>query len=159
VFNPKDKRHSEFKPVFDWVFYGNGGGLIYGGTKYAGEVDFSSNTYRALLAELNRRGRMFKMCTECVDHAEAAVKKAVPGDPDFDDPHIVALVIISKCCVVCTDEHRGLRFWKRPKLYPDGVKPPKIYRDLRNARLLRNNANVAEVCRSGLKHTCRKKHK
>lgn len=158
VFNLKDKNHPNFKPVFDWLFFGNGGGLIYGGTKYAGEVDFTSDTYRPLLAELNRKGRMFEMCTECVDYIEARLKKAIPDDPDFDDPHIVALVIVSKCCVVCTDEHRGPRVWKRRDLYPVGINPPKIYMKLRNAAILRTNANIADVCRSSQSYTCRKKH-
>ena len=158
VFNLKDKKHASFEPVFQWVFFGKGGGLIYGGTKYAGEVDFTSDTYRTLLTELNRKGRMFEMCTMCVDKVARDLAEAIPDEPDFDDPHIVALVIISKCCIVCTDEHRGLRFWKRRALYPDGVNPPKIYMDLRNAGLVRNNSNIADLCRSGDKHTCRNRH-
>lgn len=158
VFNLRDKRHGSFEPVFNWVFFGNGGGLIYGGTKYSEEVDFTSDTYRQLLVELDRKGRMFEVCTKCVDYIEAQLKAALPDDPDFDDPHIVALVIVSKCCVVCTDEHRGPRAWKRRDLYPNGMNPPKIYMAIRNANILRNNANVAEICRSGQKHTCRKKH-
>ena len=31
VFDLKDKRHLEFVPVFNWLFFGNGGGLVYAG--------------------------------------------------------------------------------------------------------------------------------
>jgi hypothetical protein len=158
VFNLRDKRHPAFEPVFRWVFYGNGGGLIYGGDKYGREVDFTSPTYRPLLVELDRKGRMFEMCGQCVDYVAKELKTALPDEPDFDDEHIVALVIVSKCHVVCTEEHRGLRFWKRPDLYPKGTNPPKIYKSTRNADLLTNNANVADLCRAAKKKTCRKKH-
>ena len=158
VFNPKDKKHSAFEPVLRWLFHGYGGGLIYGGEKYSREVDFTSPTYRPLLVELERKGRMFEMCGTCVDHVAAQLKEAVRDDPDFDDEHILALVIVSKCCVVCTEEVRALKFLKRSNLYPKGTNPPKIYQSLRNAAILRNADNVAEVCRSARKRTCRGRH-
>lgn len=67
AFNLRDKRHSSFVPVFDWVFYGNGGGLIYGGNEYGREVDFTSPTYLPLLVELDRKGRMLEMCRRYFD--------------------------------------------------------------------------------------------
>ena len=158
VFNLKDSRHAAFEPVFKWVFYGNCGGLIYGGEKYKREVDFTSQTYRPLLVELDRKGRMFEMCGKCVDQVAKRLKAAIPDEPDFDDEHIVALVIVSKCHIVCTEERRGLRFWKLSELYPRGTKPPLIYMSRRNADILTNNNHIADVCRSRKRMTCRNTH-
>lgn len=158
VFNLRDKRHPSFAPVFDWLFYGNGGGLIYGGDKYSREVDFTSATYLPLLVELHRKGRMLEMCGKCVNQVSARkLKEIVPDNPDFDDEHILALAIISKCHIICTEDMRAIPFLKRPDLYPEGISPPKIYQSKRNADLVRNNANVAEVCRSK-GNMCRRIH-
>jgi hypothetical protein len=122
--------------VLELLLYGNGGGLIYGGEKYAKEVDFTSPTYLPLLVELERKGRMREICGHCVNRVSADLKRKIPDDPDFDDEHILALVIISKCRVVCTEEKRGLPFLKRSDLYPKGSRPPKIYGSKRNADIL-----------------------
>src|SRR5665213_735012 len=148
VFNLRDKRHPGFVPVFDWLFYGNGGGLIYGGSKYMLEVDFTSPTYLPLLVELERKGRMLEICGRCVDYESERLKTIIPDHPDFDDEHILALVIVSKCHIVCTEEVRAIPFLKKRDLYPTDAKPTKIYQSKRNADLVRNNANVADVCKS-----------
>ena len=116
VFNLRDSRHGSFAPVLDWLLNGNGGGLIYGGEKYAREVDFTSPTYLPLLVELERKGRMREMCGKCVDYVASKLKQTIPDNPDFDDEHILALVIVSRCHVVCTEEKRGVPFLKRSDL-------------------------------------------
>lgn len=156
VFNPKDTKHKEFAPVFQWLFYGHGGGLIYGGDKYRNEVDFTSSRYRPLIVELERKGRLLKVCDSCVNERAAALKESVQ-DPDFDDEHILALIIVSRCRVLCTDDMRMMRFLKKRSLYPPCVKPPKVYRSKHNADLCQNSANVADICRLRT-HTCSKIH-
>lgn len=156
VFNKKDKRHEGFLPVYDWLFYGHGGALIYGGDKYKEEINFTTPTYKPLLAELERKGRLLKMCGKCVNEVSEELKETVQ-DRHFDDEHILALVIVSRCHVVCTDDMRAIEFLKKTELYPIGVNPPKIYRSKRNADLVRNNANVADVCRAK-SDMCRRIH-
>ena len=80
-----------------------------------------------------------------VDKTAAALKERV-NDENFDDEHLVALVSVSKCRVVCTDDQRAYPYLKRGDLYPPGVKRPKIYRTARNADLC-CAANVVDVCR------------
>ena len=156
VFNSNDKRHQSFMPVYNWLFNGHGGGLIFGGDKYRREVDLRSSKYRPLIAELERKGRLFEVCGRCVNEIAAELKTAVT-DPGFDDEHIVALVIVSRCRVVCTEEVRAIPFFKRTDLYPHGSTPPLIYRDKRNSSIVRNAANITGVCREK-SNMCRRTH-
>lgn len=156
VFNKQDKKHRGFAPVYDWLFTGHGGGLIYGGDKYKREVDFRGLKYRPLLVELEKKGRLVEVCGKCVNEIATELKEAVK-DKAFDDEHILALVIVSKCRIVCTDDKVAIPDLKRAKLYPDGVSPPRIYLSGRNADLCRNAANIAEVCRRK-SDMCRRAH-
>ena len=146
VFNKKAQEHTRFEPVFNWLFKGYGGRLIYGGTKYKREVDLRNSKYRPLLAELERKGRLLAIPDGKVDRVAAELKRRVP-DADFDDEHIVALVVVSKCCVVCTDDKRSFPFLRRKDMYPLGVKPPKIYQSPKNAKLCCSK-HVVKICRA-----------
>jgi hypothetical protein len=145
VFNEKAEHHDEFIPIFNWLLYGKGGRLIYGGDKYKKEVDFKTSKYRRILAEIERKGRLLAMPDKAVNELAERLKAKV-GDPNFDDEHIIALVVISKCCVVCTDDKRSFPFLKQRDLYPKGTKPPKIYQSRKNATLCRQE-HVVDVCR------------
>jgi hypothetical protein len=145
VFNPNTREHRRFVPVYNWLMYGRGGRLIYGGTKYKKEVDFTTSHYRRLLTEIERKGRLLPMSDRKVDAAAIEVRRKAKNDPRFDDEHIVALVIVSRCCVVCTDDKRSYPYLKRRDLYPTHVKPPKIYHSARNAKLCCDN-HVVDIC-------------
>ena len=147
VFDPTAKEHQRFLPVYNWLAFGNGGKLIFGGTKYKQEVDFKTSRCLRLLAEFERRGRLLSLDDSLVDKAAAVVKKKV-ADRDFNDEHIVALVIVSRCCVVCTDDLRSISFLKRGELYPAGLKAPKIYGGVRNANLCCSD-HVVGLCNDG----------
>jgi len=56
--------------------------------------------------------------------------------PDFDDPHIVALLNISNCKNICTDDYRAIPFFKEKSFYSNSV-IPKIHtkQSLENAGL------------------------
>jgi hypothetical protein len=145
VFNKNAKYHHKFVPVYNWLLSGYGGRLIYGGSKYKKEVNFKGSPYRGILAELERKGRLLAIPDKKVNDLAAELKKKVLSR-DFDDEHIVALVGLSKCCVVCTDDKRSFPFLRRRDLYPDGVKPPKIYQSTRNSKLCCSK-HVVEICR------------
>ena len=140
VFNSKSNQHARFAPVFKWLMTGHGGRLIYGGTKYKKEVA----SYRPLLAELERKGRLLIIPDDSVNKVAAELKRRVPHS-DFDDEHIVALVVVSKCCVVCTDDKQSHRFLRRKTFYPTGMKPPKIYQSPKHAKLCCSD-HVVEIC-------------
>jgi predicted nucleic acid-binding protein len=142
VFNEAAKEHKRFAPVINWLTNGKGR-LIYGGDKYNSELKGSS--YTRIFAELSRGGKLIRMPTGQVN-TYAAQLKVMVRDRDFDDEHIVALVAISRCCVVCTDDKRSFSYLKRRDLYPAGMKPPKIYGSARNADLCCDK-HIVDVCR------------
>lgn len=145
VLNTAARDHERFAPVYDWIMYGKGGRLIYGGTKYKKEIDFSNGHYRRLILEIQRKGRLVPLDDASVDERAATVKMKV-NDTDFDDEHLVAIVGISKCCVVVSLDKRADPFLKRPDLYPQGVKPPKIYRNRRGKKLCGCEKHIAAIC-------------
>lgn len=57
-------------------------------------------------------------------------------DKDFDDPHLPAIVIVSKCKVICSCDTRSVKFVTLPQLYPKGIDVPKYYTSKRNIDLL-----------------------
>src|ERR1022692_3881693 len=120
VFDRRNVQHARFKPVKDWVTTG-AGSVIYGGTKYLKEL--GDGRYLGLFTELLRMRRAIKVDKQAVDDRARALKVEVP-DREFDDEHIVALVGISRCCVVCTDDKNAIPYLRRRDLYPPGVKVP-----------------------------------
>lgn len=58
------------------------------------------------------------------------------NNPDFDDPHLPAIVIVSKCRVICSVDTRSVRFVTDPHIYPKGVDVPKYYTSKKNVSLL-----------------------
>lgn len=149
VFNKSAKDHKRFAPVYDWLMYGKGGRLVYGGTKYKKEINFKTEHYKTLLREIERKGRLVPLSDADVDALAATVKEQV-SDAAFNDEHLVAIVGISKCCVVVTLDKEADQFLKRRDLYPQGVKPPKIYRNSRNKKLCNCERHIAAICRQGV---------
>ncbi len=142
VFSLDPTRSARFKPIVRWLEFGKGK-LIYGGTKYAKEI-CGSNALK-ILAELDRRGRLVRFENSRVDKLATKMKAQEPSKK-FNDEHLVALVALSKCCVVCTDEEEAIPFLKRADFYPKKVSPPSIYRNENHAHMC-CNANVIGACK------------
>ena len=144
VFDGGCKQHSQFAPVFSWI---NGSGcMVYGGTKYNAELSRAPK-YLNLITQLRKAGRAIQMPSEQVDPIAAALKARYP-EPRFDDEHIVALVIASRCVVVCTNDDAAISYLRRNELFaPHGVKRPSIFRGRRNHHRMCCERNVAGVCR------------
>ena len=142
VFNDQNKEHDKFKPVLKWIV-GKKGKIIIGGTKYAKEL--SSAKALGILAEFEKRNRVVSLSTEKVDKRARELKKLEPNK-QFDDEHLVAMVVVSRCCVVCTDDKKAIPYLKRRDLYSGGVKPPSIYRYKTHAPMCRKK-NIVKVCR------------
>jgi hypothetical protein len=124
VFDRKNAQHNRFKPVKVWVTTGTGS-VIYGRTKYLKEL--GKGKYLGLFTELVKMRRAVKVETKLVDDRALMLKAKVP-DEEFDDEHIVAIVGVSRCCLVCTDDTRSIPYLRRKDLYPPGVRVPQIYR-------------------------------
>jgi hypothetical protein len=80
-----------------------------------------------------------------VDKVAAELTRRV-RDRRFDDEHLVAIVAVSGCRVVCSDDRMAHHYLKLRHLYPSGVRPPKIYRNVKHVRLC-VDSNVAPICR------------
>lgn len=141
-FDPNNEKHHEFIPVFNWVVYGKGK-LVYGGTKYKSEMK-AAKKYIRFFASLQRAGKIVLVRDSDVDQREAELKRIEPSE-DFDDPHLVAIVLASECKVICTNDKRALPYVKRKDFYKGKLKKPKIYQSTRNSSVL-SDQNIASIC-------------
>jgi hypothetical protein len=142
VFDGKSKKHSKFIPVLKWI--NDTGRMIYGGTKYNTELGKAAK-FLPYVTELARKRRVVQIPTSKVDAIAAALKLQIT-DPDFDDEHLVALVILSRCRVVCTDDNIAISYLKRSDLFPHGVSRPKIYRGHKSHDKLCCDQHVVGAC-------------
>jgi hypothetical protein len=124
VFNRKKDDGDEFVDVEPWIREGIGK-MIVGGSKYLQELK-KMPRYLTLVNELKKNRKVISIFDRDVDNEERRVRQ-VCRDADFDDPHLVALVCVSKCPMICTADERAMPYLKKREFYPRGVKRPKIY--------------------------------
>lgn len=144
VFSKKSANHSEFEPIYNWIYEGRGS-IVYGGTKYLAELQ----KYRRLFTELRIIGKAKFVSSELVDEMESEITSDIQGE-DFDDQHIVALLVISKCRLICSLDERAYPYFKHRKYFTKRTQP-KIYRRKSNANLL-CDANIADFCKPCVVH-------
>lgn len=146
VFNPSSEGHGDYKPVYDWIIAGKGK-MVCGGTKYWDELGLLIK-YLRIVNQLRKAGKVVK-----VDDAEVDKKMnelmLLCNDKDFDDPHIAALLIVSGCKVLCSEDERSYPYIKRKAWYPDGKPTPKIYKRtaFKNASSILSDSNMANICK------------
>ena len=123
VFNQSDRKHEEFKPVLRCI-KNRRGKVVYGGKKYMEELSKASKYLKImrLLGEVIDDEKS-------VDDKEEEIKILV-GDNSFNDSHIIAIVIVGKCSIICSKDKRAHGFFRARGLYPRSFKRPKIYRGL-----------------------------
>jgi hypothetical protein len=146
VFEGDNKRHEKFVPVLKWITEGKGY-MIYGGTKYDTELGKTTKILN-IVVQLRKQRRAVHLSTAKVDALAATLKQKYP-DPQFNDEHIVALVIASRCCVVCTDDNVAIAYLKRTDIFSgyDGVSCPKIYRGHKKHKDLCCDKHIVEKCK------------
>jgi hypothetical protein len=126
VFNANNREHPNFIPVYKWVRFGRGR-MIYGGSKYLKELRGVAGLTR-LFTELEKQRRVEILPIGCVDVIADEIKEQV-NDKHLNDEHLIAIVIVSRCRIICTDDRRAFPFIKRADLYRKyGLKRPRIYR-------------------------------
>lgn len=146
------KTDADFNPVKEWLFNGRGK-MVFGGSTYADELN-AMPKYLVFVAELTRSGKTVVIDRAQVDATERRIR-GQEGSPDFDDPHLVAIVEESSCRVVCTLDSRSDRFLRDRRFYIK-ARRPSIYRSKSHAHLL-NNSNIVGACVSGKPAIGRKK--
>ena len=142
VFDAGNANHLKFQPITKWITKGKGK-VIYGGSKYKKELRMARK-YFNLLVELRKQGRVIVLNDEKVDEVQKQVQK-IETDPNFNDAHIIAIVIASRCRVVCTGDKKSYPFLKKKSLYPKNFPRPGIYQGL-GQRTLIANKNIQGVC-------------
>src|SRR5690606_38063917 len=111
VFKPSTQDHSEFAPVLNWIFKGKGK-LIIGGSDYLREI----SGFIGLITELSKVNKVVKIINEEVDTENENLKGLI-DHKDYDDSHIIALLSISNCKLICSKDQRAYPFFKKRELY------------------------------------------
>lgn len=144
VFNSKCATHSEFSPVKDWID-SKKGFLVYGGSKYKEELK-KTFRYLRLVRQLKNAGKAISISDSLVDKLEGDVRDKV-SKTSCDDQHIVALLGVSRCPLLCSKDSRSFQYIKDRTLYPRTMPQVRIYSSSRNKDLL------IRMCVSMLKNT------
>lgn len=134
VFKSTDAKHAQYKPILEWIISGRGM-LVIGGSTYHNEIFITSNWFTKIFRLLRQSGKVITIDYKKVDAQEKKLKTTLIHK-NFDDPHILALLGISRCGIVCTGDDRSFPFIQNKQLYPKGVIPPAIYHRLGNKKLL-----------------------
>ncbi|GAA4294138.1 hypothetical protein [Aestuariibaculum suncheonense] len=136
VFSRKSLNHQEFKPVKDWIIKGKGL-MVYGGSKYMGELK-KLHAYLPIIRMLKDVGKVYVGDSASIDALQEKIE-ALREDNDFDDPHLPAIVIATKCRVICSEDTRSIKHVQDGKYYPRGVRTPVYYTSSGNSNLLSDN--------------------
>jgi hypothetical protein len=142
VFDP-ESTDSQFKPVHNWIFHGNGK-IVYGGKKYREELS-QAVKYLKIVTELSRKRKTNEISDSEVDSMQEKIEELIPHS-DFDDPHLIAIVIVSGCRLICSKDSRCHKFVKTKQIYPKNFGVPKFYGGLKQRHLLTNNS-IKELCK------------
>lgn len=138
VFCRKNKEHIEFKPILDWIINGSGF-LVYGGKKYNDEL-IKASKFRRFFRLLKDYKKAIRFPDAPIDEYQKKYESVIK-DKDFDDPHLPAIVLVSKCRLICTRDLRSQPFVTSPDNYPKGFHVPHYYTGLKDECLL-CNANI-----------------
>ena len=99
VFSPKTANHLEFKPVLEWILLGKGI-MIFGGSKYREELKKTAK-YLPIIRLLKDVGKVIEGSESDIDEYQLKVEDLRDSE-DFDDPHLPAIVVITKCKIICS---------------------------------------------------------
>lgn len=141
VFNPLASDHHEFRPILDWLGNCNTK-IVYGGTKYKQELRRMPRYFK-LLQEMRTGGQVYEVDEASVDKEEIVIKQAT-YHKNFNDQAIVAIVIVSHCRWICSNDKKAHPFFKLNNLYPKGIKRPSIYTCHKNVGSLRNKHIIGQ---------------
>lgn len=137
VFCTDSKSHKKFKPVLEWIIKGIGK-MVIGGTKYKEELKKNRKISKFVQLLNTKAQKVIIIDDKKVDKWQKKIEKKITH-PDFDDPHLPAMVIVGKCQLICTGDTRSVKHVTRADIYPKGTVVPKYYTSGRNKNLLCQN--------------------
>jgi hypothetical protein len=141
VFRVDSANQADFFPVLDWIENGRGK-VVYGGTKYENEV---KKKYLGIFVELNKKGKGIYIDNAIVDAKEVQISPIIIH-PDFDDQHLVALLMVSGCKLICSLDQRAYPYFKHATFFSPARNRPRIYNQIGNKDLL-SNGNIVNICK------------
>ena len=146
--NSDSALYSDFQPVRDWIENTNCK-IVYGGSDYKNHLD-KHRKFLGYLTEQERKGKTEHLDNEEVDRVTDVLKRNYTRE-DFNDHHIVAIVLVSRCKLVCSID-RGLKNLI-DKCYSSGrttikhqlrimnVRKPHIYSGISSAPTIRSRTS------------------
>jgi len=141
VFDQTSANHANFKPVYDWIYTGKGK-VVYGGTRYLNEI----KKYAGVFNELKNKKKAIKVNDDLVDRMEVEISDKIVH-ADFDDQHLVALLIISGTKLICSLDERAYKYFKHEQFFNRAGKRPKIFRGSQQNKDLLTDNNIADICK------------
>lgn len=120
IFNSKE---NEFTPVKEWIF-NKRGKFVYGGTSYLRELS-RMGKFLKILKYLGDKNKTVVLDKDDVNFMEVKVKSKV--DRNCNDPHLIAILAISGCKLVCSKDKKSYPYLQQTNLYPSNYSIPKIY--------------------------------
>ena len=137
VFDEKNKEHNEYVPLYRSIIEQKQTTIIYGGTKYIGELK-RAKQFLKLFGEFRKTGMAKDIDDQSVDKEEKRIIK-MADDSKFNDHHIVAIVIIGRCNIICSKDSNSYENYKNGRYYTSHFTKPKIYNGLSSSGILTRN--------------------
>ena len=125
LLNPRNSRHSEYIDILNWIIFGKSK-ITLGGYLLKKEIAEKLSSYLPAIMEFSRFQKVHFIDNDEVERETEKVKEKENND-DFDDPHIIALIIVSKARIFCSDDARSFKFVNDVKFYPKNYSKPKIF--------------------------------
>jgi len=129
VFNKHNAQHENFEPVLNWIFEGQGK-IVFGGTKYFSEI----TKYLRFFQLLKTINKAIYVNNDLVDEHTLDVSRTIVHR-NFDDQHLVGLLMASGCKLICTNDTTAIPFLQSRAFFKSSNEP-KIYHTKRNVKLL-----------------------
>lgn len=133
VFSRTSKKHAEFEPVLSWIIEGKGL-IIYGGTKYKQELK-KAKKYQTIFRFLKEVGKAVNKSDIDIDRFQKEIEKLKESET-FNDVHLLAISVVSKCRIICSEDAKSIPFVTNKKYFPPGFQKPVYYTSLKNKKLL-----------------------
>ena len=125
--------HKEYEPLHKSIIEQRRSVIMYGGTKYMNELK-RARKFLKLFAELRKVGAASMLNAQAVDDEEERII-GLTSDLKFNDHHIVAIVVVGRCNIICSSDMNSHRHYKNSLYYPKGLRP-KIYGGLQSSGIL-----------------------
>jgi hypothetical protein len=129
VFKADCAEHADFKYVKEYI-ESRAGVIVFGGSQYMIELAKMSS-YLKLFGELSKKNYTARINDRLINQRYLEVLEKT-ADTDCDDQHIIAILGVSRCPLLCSRDKRSFPYVKRKDLYEKHEPRVVIYSSKRN---------------------------